>query len=267
MLAWRKYYATYGPFILNYWDLLPDALRNVLKPFWYAAFGLPLLTICYAIIARKKTLLPGERTIYLLVFGGILLLIVHSLFRGFIRDWYVEELIPLFLIGFGVSIGANAGHSETRASGRWALAAVIIVLQLFFYRKPQYVSQAAVLQLGVPVVENLSAQSKVASFNSGYYAYFESQQGNVVDIDGVVNSDALAALKSGHLGAYLDRDSVSYILDFKGDFGGYLNLFDRHLLDHFALESILANPNDSGNPLILYRHLSIPGHKEVPSHK
>ncbi|HEX5316846.1 MAG TPA: glycosyltransferase family 39 protein [Candidatus Kapabacteria bacterium] len=267
MLAWRKYYATYGPFILNYWHLLPDALRNVLKPFWYAAFGLPLLTICYAIIARKKTLLPGERAIYLLVFGGILLLIVHSLFRGFIRDWYVEELIPLFLIGFGVSIGANAGHSETRTSGRWTLAAVIIVLQLFFYRKPQYVSQAAVLQLGVPVVENLSAQSKVASFNSGYYAYFESQQGNVVDIDGVVNSDALAALKSGHLGAYLDRDSVSYILDFEGDFGGYLNLFDRHLLDHFALESILANPNDSGNPLVLYRRLSIPGHKEVPSRK
>lgn len=264
MLAWRKYYATYGPFILNYWHLLPDALRSVLKPFWYAAFELPLLTIGYAIIARRKKLSHGERAIYLMIVGGMLLLIVHSLFRGFIRDWYVEELIPLFLIGFGVSIGANAGANEARASGRWALAAVIIILQLFLYRQPQYISQAVILESGIPKVQQLSEHYKIASFNSGYYGYFANRRGSVVNLDGVVNSDALAALKTGRVGAYLDRDSVSYILDFKGDFGGYLNLFDHHLLDHFMTDDTIANPNDPDNPLVLYRHAPISGQKEVP---
>ena len=45
--------------------------------------------------------------------------------------------------------------------------------------------------------------------------------GSIVNIDGVVNSNALRALKNGGLGAYLDSDSVSYILDFAGDFGAF----------------------------------------------
>ena len=264
MLAWRKYYATYGPFILSYWHLLPDALRSMLKPFWYAAFGLPLLTIGYAAIARWKTLLMGERAIYFMVLGGVLLLLVHSIFRGFIRDWYVEELVPIFLIGYGVSIGRNAGQTEARASGRWALAGLVIVLQLLPYRNPQYVSQTAVVESGVPLVEQLSVHYRIASFNSGYYGYFARRPGSIVDIDGVVNSDALAALKAGQLGAYLDRDSVSYILDFEGDFGGYINLFDHSLLDHFLLDSVISNRCDSEDPLFLYRRRTIPGHKEVP---
>jgi len=264
MLAMRKYDVLYGSGLGKYWHLCIEALRNVLKPFWYAALGLPLFTIGYAIIARRKKLSSGERAIYLLVFGGVLLLLVHSLFRGFIRDWYVEELVPIFLIGFGVSIGSNAGQTEARASGRWALAALVIVLQLLLYRKPQYVSQAAVLESGVPAVEQLSTHYKIASFNSGYYGYFARRPGSIVDIDGVVNSDALAALKAGQLGVYLDRDSVSYILDFKGDFGGYINLFDRHLLDTFVLDSVVTNPSDRTDPLLLYRRASISGHKEVP---
>ncbi len=262
MLAMRKYHALYGAFIFNH--LLWQAARNVLKPFWYAAFGLPLLTIGYAAIVRRKNLSAGERAIYFLVLGGVLLLIVHSIFRGFIRDWYVEELVPLFLIAFGVSIGANAGTTEARASGRWALAALVIVLQLLLYRKPQYVSQAAILESALPTVEQLSANYKIACFNSGYYGYFTRRRGSVVDLDGVVNSDALAALKAGRVGAYLRRDSVSYILDFKGDFGGYLNLFDHHLLNAFVLDSVIANRYDSGDPLILYRRASISGHKEIP---
>src|SRR5665213_784475 len=216
MLAWRKYYAIYGPFILNYGHLLSDGVRNALKPFWYAAFGLPLLTIGYAGVARRKKLSDGERAIYFLVLGGVLLLIIHSLFRGFIRDWYVEELIPLFLIGFGVSIGANAGTTEARASGRWGLAAGIIILQLFLYRQPQYISQVVILKSGVPKVQQLSEHYKIASFNSGYYCYFAMKRGSVVNIDGVVSTDALTALKTGRVSAYLDADSVCYILDFEG---------------------------------------------------
>jgi len=264
MLAMRKYDVLYGTGLVKYWHLVFQAARNVLKPFWYAAFGLPLLAIGYAVVARRKSLSYGERAIYLLVLGGVLLLIIHSLFRGFIRDWYVEELIPLFLIGFGVSIGANAGTTEARASGRWVLAAVIIILQLFLYRQPQYISQAVILKSGVPKVQQLSEHYKIASFNSGYYGYFANRRGGVVNIDGVVNSDALTALKTGRVSAYLDADSVCYILDFEGDFGGYVNLFDRHLLDHFLLDSVISNSYDSNDPLFLYRRRTIPGHKEVP---
>ena len=257
MLAMRKYQVLYGSW--KYWHFALEGARNALKLFWYAAFGLPLLTIGYAIIARRKRLSPAERAIYLLVVGNVLLLLVHSVLRGFIRDWYIVELLPLVLIGFGISIGANAGadersSTEARASGRFTLAALVIFFQVILYRQPPYVSQATILEAGLPAIEKLTTQYKVASFNSGYYGYFASRPGSVVNIDGVVNSDALRALKAGRIGDYLAHDSVSYILDFEGDFGGYINLFDPHLLDGFGFvpDSMLGCP-DSKDSLYLYR--------------
>jgi 4-amino-4-deoxy-L-arabinose transferase-like glycosyltransferase len=262
MLAMRKYEVLYGSG--KYWHFGIEAARNALKPFWYAAFGLPLLTIGYAIIARRKKLSQAERGIYLLLLGGVLLLIVHSLFRGFIRDWYIEELIPIVLIGFGISIGANAGLTEARPSGRFTLAAIVIVFQLILFRDPQYTSQSQLLTLGLPTVEKLTPHAKVASFNSGYYGYFTSARGNIVNIDGVVNSEALAALKSGRIGEYLDKDSVSYILDFQGDFGGYVNLFDRHMMDGFERDSSFGNPSGGNDALALYSRKTILGQKQIP---
>lgn len=48
MLAFRKLHALYGTFIFGH--LFFPAIRNALKPFWYVAFGLPLLTVGYAIV-------------------------------------------------------------------------------------------------------------------------------------------------------------------------------------------------------------------------
>ncbi len=267
MLAMRKFDVVYGA--TKYWHLFLEAARNALKPFWYAAFGIPLLTMGYAAIVRRRNLSPTERAIYLLVIGGVLLLVVHSLFRGFTRDWYIEELIPLFLIGFGISICANAGadersSTEARPSGRYALAAIVILLQLYFFRTPQYASQATVLRIGIPTTERLTLHSKVASFNSGYYGYFASRAGSVVNIDGVVNSDALAALKAGHIGGYLESDSVDYILDFQGDFGGYINLFDHRLLDGFVRDSTFGDPNAGNDALVLYCRKAGTGQKQIP---
>jgi hypothetical protein len=262
MLAMRKYDVLYGH--SKYWHFEMEAARNALKPFWYTAFGLPLLTIGYAVIARGKKLLPAERTIYLMIGGGVLLLLVHSLFRGFIRDWYIAGLLPLFFIGFGISMIANAGATQARASGRFVLAAIVIILQVFLFHQPQYGSQAQLLELGLPASQKLTEHGKVASFNSGYYGYFASRQGNVVNIDGVVNSDALAALKAGRIGGYLDADSVTYILDFQGDFGGYLNLFDHHMMDGFTRDSTFGNPSGGNDALALYCRKSKTGQKQIP---
>jgi hypothetical protein len=251
MLAMRKYDVIYGN--TKYFHLLIDAAHNALKPFWLTGFGLPLLTILFSVLRKRKHLSFAEKAVYLLVASGVLLLIVHTLFRGFIREWYVVELLPLFFIAFGLSIGANAGTTEARKSGRWILAGILILLQSFLYSSPQYTSQRAVLLQGVPEVNARTVTAKLATFNSGYDGYFSDQPANVVNIDGVVNEAALRALKSGTLHQYFASDSISYILDFKGDFGGYINLFDRHLLDGFVRDTSFGNANPSNDDLILYR--------------
>lgn len=248
IFAMKKYETIYGSAFNIYAHLLIEAFRNALKPFWYSALGLPILLIGYAITVRRRMLSEAERAIYLLVLGGVLLLTVHSLFRGFIRDWYVLELLPLFLVAFGISIASNAGKSEARLSGRLTFAAFLLGGLWIFYPAHKMLSQSEMVYHGLPIVQKLSEHSKIAAFNTGYYSYFASRPGSVVDLDGVVSAEAVDAIRKSDLHGYLDREKVSYIFDFEGDFGGYVNLIDKHLLDNFTTDS-----SQPMNPFVLYR--------------
>jgi hypothetical protein len=250
IFAMKKYEAIYGSSLNIYAHLFLEALRNILKPFWYSALGVPLLIIGFAAIARRKSLSRIEQVAYLLVLGAVLLLFVHTLFRGFIRDWYVLELLPIFLIAFGIAIGANALNSQARVSGRLTFAAIMLIGLWLLYPAKRMASQYDMVFRGIPVVEQITKQNRVASFNTGYYAYFASRPGSVVDLDGVVSAEAVDAIRRSDLHGYVDREHVDYIFDFEGDFGGYKNLIDPQMLDSFIL--IARDTTSSTNPLLLY---------------
>jgi hypothetical protein len=254
ILAMKKYAAIYGSSASIYAHLLIDAFRNVLKLFWYSALAAPLLIVGYATIVRRKHLSEAERTAYLLVVGGVGLLAVHTLFRGFIRDWYVLELLPLCLVAFGIAVGSNVGKTEARLSGRLTFAAVILAGLWLLYPAKIMTSQQDMVYRGVPLVQQVTRHSRVAALNSGYYSYFASRAGSVVDLDGVVSANAVSAIRNGDLHGYLDRERVDYIFDFEGDFGGYKNLIDKHLLDSFTLAS--RDTGGRSSAMVLYRRTS-----------
>ncbi len=56
----------------------------------------------------------------------------------------------------------------------------------------------------------LPATARVGAFQSGVIGYFD---GNVVNLDGKMNRDALAAIETGTLPAYLDRSDIGYLVD------------------------------------------------------
>ncbi len=255
ILAMRKYAAIYGSGVPTYWHLLLEAIRNVFKPFWYSTLGFSILTLAFTLGVRRKSIGSNHKAIILFAIGGLLLLVVHSLFRGFIRDWYVEELTPIFLIVYGVSIGINAGQAGL-SKGVWRLAVVILVLQAIIFFRAPYRSQLVVVERGVPLIRDLTARTTVASLNSGFYGYFSSRPGSVVNLDGVVNADAVHALEASDLHGLLDRDSVRYLIEFQGDLGGYINLIDHHMLDDFVVDSIVTSGHPGVDPLYLYRRKS-----------
>jgi len=253
IMAMKKYDVIYGP-NLKYVYLLIDAVKNSLKPFWYSTAAISLLTVGYCVLSKRSRFTEAHRAILLMIVGGMLLLVVHTFLRGFIRDWYVEGLLPLFLLGYGVSIGINANHTLL-SNGVWRLAAVILIIQLWVNRQPMYASQQTVLERGVPLVENLSEHASIASLNSGYYGFFAKRPGSIVNLDGVVNPDAVRSIKQGDLNGLLKRDSVEYILEFQGDFGGYLNLIDHHMLEDYYVDS--AYPARETKLLLMRRSVRV----------
>ena len=248
--AMKKYDVLFGPFG-KYIPLLFDTFKNILKPFLYSTFCISLITIVFSIGTYGHRLTRAHRTIYLLLAGCLLLLTIHTIFRGFVREWYVEQMVPVFLIGYGISIAINISPKAQSGNGRWRLVIALLVLQGIFFMSAHYESQKSMVDRGIPTIERLTLKSRVASFNSGYYGYFANRAGSAVNLDGVVNSNALRAIKAGDLHGYLNRDSIDYILDFKGDFGGFHGLIDSHILDDFYLDSTIET-SEKENPLLLY---------------
>jgi hypothetical protein len=190
--------------------------------------------------------------VVLVAIGSMLLMIVHAAFRGFIREWYVLMQIPLILVLWGVSAGRYADPFPVRPRARLRLAIALLLLLIPFALSTPYDSQRLVVQSGVPVIERLTPNARVAALNSGYYGYFAASPGSVVNIDGVVNYDAYEAIREGRLEQYLIRDSVDYVLDLAGDLGGYKGLIDRTLLSDFEFDTSWTR---TGRPedLVLYR--------------
>jgi hypothetical protein len=247
--AMKKYDALYTS-VGTIRHLSADAFRNVLKPWLLAGLLVPIAAVFVA--WRRERREPIVQLIVLVSIGSVLLLLIHTYLRGFIREWYVLMQVPLILVLFGVAAGRLSRPFGLRANSRARFAVAIILLLLPFGLKVSYLSQRIVVERGVPMIERLTASSKVAALNSGYYGYFAGRPGSVVNIDGVVNYDAYRAIRAGQLERYILSDSVDYVMDFAGDLGGYQGLIDKKFLTQYDFDTVLVTKGAT-EELVLYR--------------
>jgi hypothetical protein len=61
------------------------------------------------------------------------------------------------------------------------------------------------------VKENLPADSRIGSFNSGILAYYCPQR--VINLDGVVNGAAYRAVVSGKIFSYIREQKIGYLIE------------------------------------------------------
>jgi hypothetical protein len=262
-VAQRKFDLLYGT-TGKYGFLSIEALRNMLKPFVYTCLGLPLLTILAWIFTRTRSSQNQDQRglerslsgLLVIVCGALFLLSFHTIVRGFIRDWYIEDLMPLFAIVFAISavLALTRWRSNAFRTILYLVSfATLLVIGYGELRSPRYDSQKAVVYEGVEFVRHLPPSSRVGAFNSGWYAYFAPENVHVVNLDGVVNPEAFHFIKTGKLHDYLREDSISYLLDFRGDIDGFRGLMDKEFTTDYALDSTLSSPKSLDSLLVLKR--------------
>ncbi len=231
--------------------LLRESARNLLKPFFFTAFGLPLIVLILPMLRKGREqfvarlsgsgLLPP-------IFGALLLLLYHTIVRGFIRDWYVLQLLPMISVALGASVAYwLEGQPQYRLWSRVLIAATVLGLTALSIQEistPRYPSQAVMLS----VAESLGTvkeSSTIGSFNSGYYSFFASDSVYVQDLDGVVNPTIYPYIINGNIHQYLDKQGIDYLLDYSGTIGGYRGLIDNDLTSAFRNKRMIGT---QGNP-------------------
>lgn len=141
-----------------------------------------------------------------LLLGGLALVGFHDLWREYPRDYYFA---PLGVLGaFGL---LQIARSYPR------LGFVVVCLgclwngKHLFDEPPLRAWQREMTMAGRFVDRFVPPGESIGCFNSGIVTW--ERQGRVVNLDGVVNAAAFAALKKGSLLDYLQESQVTYLLD------------------------------------------------------
>lgn len=140
-------------------------------------------------------------------------------FWYYCRYYYPAILIFTLFSGWFIDIAIRILFSRRQAC-RIALSGVLIAtygfvfyLQMGHYlvvdeRELQYNQNIAI----VPWIErNIPKDARLGSFQSGMFSYFCPH--TCINLDGVVNHDALVALQERHLWSYIREQKIAYIVD------------------------------------------------------
>ncbi len=142
-----------------------------------------------------------------LLAAALAIVALHELVRWYPREYYWT---PLAMLGAWATLRFAAGLPHRLA--RLALAVALALLAVRASEAPRrFPWQATMLLAAEHVREFVPAAARVGAFNAGLLAWHSGRR--VVNLDGVVNAGALAALRAHELGAYLTRERIDWLCD------------------------------------------------------
>lgn len=201
-----------------------ESLRQLVSPaFWLRGdgTGLPLvggvvlwLIVLAGLVVRwRKSPSRSEMAALLpILASGAALVLVHAGIRWYPRPWYFVPSAAAFAV-----CAALASDAVLRQRRRLFLAVLTVLVYYglagyVFWYVGYYPWQRDMLRASTWLAENMPPSTKVGSFNAGIYAYYSGRR--TVDLDGVVNHAAFAAVQDRAIIPYLQQNQISLLVDF-----------------------------------------------------
>lgn len=191
---------------INLWDggILPLILL-------FVAFVVPL---SLAPATRADLGRRMGRLTFLFVFIA-LLFTSHTAVRWVYREWYTIPITWTIMVGLGISWASFQERLWNRQKWGWSLHVWMIVLVaamgakgLHIWRNGIYVGQSGLIRLANFTGE-LPLNAELGLSDSGIVGYYSPRQ--VVNLDGIVNNEASAAIQEGQLLDYIRSACIDYI--------------------------------------------------------
>jgi len=217
------------------------------------AQGLVLLVLLFLWVAgrRSKAGAPDPRpadaaALFLPLVASVLHLGFHAYGRWFLRGWYY---VP-WMVGLAWAVGWVASHAELPSfpPRRWVwggLTAAFLAVALGqggqVWRQGLWPWQRSVVQASLWAREALPRGARLGAFNAGIPGYFAGFE--VVNLDGVVNGEAFAAVRERRVLAYLEEAGITHLLDWRSTVeGDYRPFFEDGYLARLRPLRTFADP-------------------------
>ncbi|MBI2610942.1 glycosyltransferase family 39 protein [Candidatus Kaiserbacteria bacterium] len=182
-------------------------------------FILAGLCIAWFLFGKGRAMLPrlpSEIPVELFIASGFVLnFVANASIRWTARPWYFIAINLLIAIWLGWFL------EKLREEGYMHrfIAVPLILFSLFLFyvgwsKNLQDVAapQRQMLETTQWMNDNLPADALLGAFNSGIQGYFSTHR--VVNLDGLVNNEALAALQRKDVWGYMQDEGIEYLADY-----------------------------------------------------
>ncbi len=247
---------------------LRESLRQLtFAPSWLRGdfTGLPFflgavlwVIVGIGLIRRWKTAPASlEKVMLLPLLGsGLLLILVHAGLRWYPRPWYFIPSSLAFALTYALIVKSFRSRENRRIFVSVIGFGIYFALTGYtFWQLGYYPWQREMLAASRWLGENIPTDSKVASFNSGIYTYYNAFP--VINLDGVVNHQAFQAVQERDVLSYLQRESVEYLIDYdnaiKNEYAPFMG--DGYPDDIEEIEVINEEPVSELGSIRVYRVL------------
>jgi hypothetical protein len=194
--------------------------------------------------------------VYLLwapVMGAVLLVIVHSVVRWYPRGWYFVPLALCVTLPAGVVFARLAARLKKKAKwGFVALMAILLLAQMVRMEgETTYPGQGQALEAARWLESNTPRGAIAGAFNSGILAYFSDRE--IVNLDGVVDWNAIRARQRNKLINYLVERDGTYLIDHQAYIWNSFQPFLGPDVDRLHQVKAFGSQDAQYGPLLVYQ--------------
>lgn len=247
--------------VLSYWmerlKSLPQPLVRYKGRLQVASLvGWALLTGLLGVLwVQKRRNFTLFKPFAVLTFAAGTLLMAYGVLYGYLRAWYY---VPAHVLLSAVCASAWVWcWQHAKNPLRWVLAigmlvwvgSWIVAIQQprGFAWEPIYLRGARELQAEVP------GGARIGAFNAGIQTVVAGENYVVINLDGVVNHQALRALQNRELVKFLAESKVQYLIDHRSALDFYQSLGGPELGRSVELLKAINLPQHPGQELCLWR--------------
>lgn len=181
--------------------------------------------------------------------GMTFIFLIHALVRWYPRSWYFMPLVFFGAIAIGITFSYVTRTLTHKITYRIYLTAFLcLIMGVGFLLHgirywERYPWQREMFFAGHWLQEHLASE-KVGAFNAGIVGYIAHNR--VINLDGVINSNAYAAIRTQSLARYIEQEKIKVIADFSHSVNLY-RLFMGHPVELVPILSWNIAPEPASN--------------------
>ncbi len=185
---------------------------------------------------------PGLKALSIPLLGVGAILLAHAFGRWFLRAWYYVPVAFALALLTGPLVSHVSTIIESRSKVlQKALDSLIILTILLFllvqgtrlWERGLYPWQEDMYRAAIWIAENTEPGDRVGAFNAGLLAYYSGR--TVVNLDGVVNAEAVEALKDRRLMSLIEAERIKYLFDWHASINAtYYYFFEEGYQEHLV---------------------------------